>query len=238
MKKTEQEKVWAVVPAGGIGARMRLKIPKQYIQIEDRPILHHTLHRICECRRVDGVVAGIRQEDVRWRKNPFSHNKFRSTFEAGTQRVHTVFNGLNCLRERLGARDSDWVLVHDAVRACLRQSDLLALIECAKTNRTGAVLGTPLVDTLKSVGDHNRVQRTIDRTGLWLALTPQVFRLGDLFRGIELALDSGNFVTDESMAMEHCGIFPEIIEGHPSNIKLTVSGDLPAVELFLLGSGS
>ena len=100
------------------------------------------------------------------------------------------------------------------------------------------MLGTPLVDTLKSVGDHNRVQRTIDRTGLWLALTPQVFRLGDLFRGIELALDSGNFVTDESMAMEHCGIFPEIIEGHPSNIKLTVPGDLPAVELFLLGSGS
>ena len=237
MKKADQEKVWAVVPAGGIGARMGSRIPKQYIQIEDRPILNHTLQRICECGRVDGVVAGIRKEDLWWQKNPFSDDKFRGTFQAGSQRVHTVLNGLNCLRDRVGARNSDWVLVHDAVRPCLRQGDLLALIQCVKTNRTGAVLGTRLVDTLKLVGTHNRVRRTIDRTGLWHALTPQVFRLGDLCKGIEQALDSGHFVTDESMAMEHCGIFPEIIEGHPSNIKLTVPGDLPALELFLRGSG-
>ncbi len=236
MKKEGQDKVWAVIPAGGIGARMCSEIPKQYIRIEGQPVLYHTLNRICGCDRVDGVVAGIRKEDPWWRESPFSHDRFLGTFEAGAQRVHTVFNGLNCLREQFDARNSDWALVHDAVRPCLRQGDLLALIERVKTNRVGAVLGTPLVDTLKLAGPRNRVKRTIDRTGLWHAQTPQVFRLGELFKGIELALGSGHSITDESMAMEHFGVFPEIIEGHPGNVKLTVPGDLPALELFLRGS--
>jgi 2-C-methyl-D-erythritol 2,4-cyclodiphosphate synthase/2-C-methyl-D-erythritol 4-phosphate cytidylyltransferase len=157
------------------------------------------------------------------------------TVAGGAQRSESVLQGLRGLAGMAGERD--WVLVHDAARPCLPAADLAALLRTLGEGDSGGLLAVPGADTLKlgPAGVPAAVERTVDRTGLWRALTPQMFRLGALRKALEAAHDAGRTPTDESQALEWVGGRPLLIEGSAANIKVTTAQDL-VVAAAILGS--
>jgi 2-C-methyl-D-erythritol 4-phosphate cytidylyltransferase len=125
------------------------------------------------------------------------------------------------------------VLVHDAVRPCLRHTDLDNLMDGVHGGDVGAILGVPVADTVKRVDDAGHIQETVPRDDLWRALTPQMFRWGELVAALEDAQQQGVVVTDEASAMERVGARPRIIEGHSDNIKITAPADLALAEVYI-----
>jgi len=210
---------WVVLPAAGAGRRMGGSIPKQYMCIGDHTIIEHTLFRFVNRDDIAGVIVALSQDDPYWVKSCFSTHPNICRVTGGIERPHSVLNALNKLMEI--ASPEDWVLVHDAARPCLRESDLDSLIESLYGHDVGGILATPLKDTLKKGDSGRKITKTIDRNGLWLAQTPQMFRLAKLHRALVKALDSQQIVTDEASAMELQGYQPLIVEGHSDNIKIT-----------------
>jgi 2-C-methyl-D-erythritol 4-phosphate cytidylyltransferase len=224
--------IWAVVPAAGVGVRMQADIPKQYLPLLGRPTILHTLERLCSYPRVRGVLVGIAPGDSHWAMLASTKlDKLLGVYTGGCLRAQTVLHGLNTLAPQ--ARDSDWVMVHDAVRPCVRHADLDKLVSAVQTHPDGALLALPLTDTLKRADTDGRVQQTVPRAQLWRALTPQMFRLGRLRDALAAALALGEDPTDEAAAMEAVGARPLIVEGQPDNIKITRPVDIDLAALYL-----
>jgi 2-C-methyl-D-erythritol 4-phosphate cytidylyltransferase len=136
-----------------------------------------------------------------------------------------VLNGLLGLCE-LGAGEQDWVLVHDAARPNLQRADLDRLLSELAGDPVGGLLAVPVRDTLKRIGADGRVQETVDRSVIWQAYTPQMFRLQALRDALNDALAAGVAITDEASALEWVGQAPRLIEGRADNLKITRPEDL------------
>jgi 2-C-methyl-D-erythritol 4-phosphate cytidylyltransferase len=213
---------------------MRATLPKQYLALNDRPVIAHALARLCAHARVHGVWVGIAADDAYWRAHAAEwacSPKLRGTYPGGATRADTVLNGLAALAGQ--AQDHDWVLVHDAVRPCLRGADVDRLIADVEATEDGGLLALPMADTVKRGDEQGCVVETVSRRGLWRALTPQMFRVGRLREALQQAHARGIEVTDEAMAIELAGGHPRLVPGHPDNIKITLPGDLALAELFL-----
>ncbi len=222
---------WAVIPAAGVGTRMQSKVPKQYISIHNKTILEHTLERFCSHPKIEGVVVAISGSDNFWTTLDISSHPKITVVEGGVERFHSVLNGLHVLSKQ--ANSSDWVLVHDAARPCLRKEDINRLIDALAGHEVGGLLGLPVRDTMKRADLSCTVQETVEREGLWHALTPQMFHLDVLINSLENALSQEKVVTDEAQAVELSGFRPVLVEGRPDNIKITRNNDLALAELFL-----
>ena len=206
--------------------------PKQYLDLRGRTVIEHTLSRICGHPRVDAVVVAVREEDPWWPQLAMAADRRVTGVPGGEQRCLSVLMGLEALTEHGSARD--WVLVHDAVRPCVRAGDIDRLMDAvAGGEAQGAVLGVPARDAMKRVGAGGAVVETLSRGGLWHAQTPQMFRLGDLLRALRAAAGRGAGVGDESQAMEAFGICPAMVEGHVDNIKITRPGDLALAKVYM-----
>ncbi len=227
---------WAVIPAAGVGARMQADVPKQYLSINQKTILEHTLERFCSHPKIKGVIVAISEDDDTWKTLGISSHPKITIVEGGVERCHSVLNGLYALFEQ--ANINDWVLVHDAARPCLRIEDIDRLIDTLNGHDVGGLLGLPVRDTMKRVDNSSAIQETVDREGLWHALTPQMFHLGSLVDSLKSALSNDLIVTDEAQAIELNGLQPVLVEGHPDNIKITRNNDLLLAELFLSQQGS
>ncbi len=224
--------IWAIVPAAGTGTRMQAHLPKQYLQLLGRPVILHTLERLCGYPPMRGVLVGIAPDDDYWHTLSTSHlKKFLGTFAGGPLRAQTVLKGLVALARH--ARGDDWVMVHDAVRPCIRHVDLDKLATAVGSSADGALLAIPATDTMKRADDEGKVEETVSRMGLWRALTPQIFRLDALRAALEAALTGNEDITDDSFAMERMGARPRLVEGFPDNIKITRPADLMLAERFL-----
>jgi 2-C-methyl-D-erythritol 4-phosphate cytidylyltransferase len=222
---------WVIVPAAGIGRRMGAERPKQYLELAGRPVLGHVLHRFAQLPQVAALVAALHPEDRYWDsldKPP--HLKLR-TVEGGAERRHSVYNALTALEDQ--ADDQDWVLVHDAARPCIRMSDVSRLLRDIERHPAGGLLALPVSDTVKRVDDSAQVEATVDRSRLWRAQTPQVFRYGLLKAALHRALAENRAVTDESQAMELAGHRPLLAAGSVDNIKITDMQDMKFAELYL-----
>lgn len=224
--------IWAVVPAAGVGRRMAADVPKQYLQLAGRMVIEHTLDRLAGHDAIAGVVVAIGAEDAYWPEVNLNYADKVQTVAGGAERCHSVLNALRFLTAG-AANEDDWVLVHDAVRPCLRREDLTLLIESLLAGWTGGLLATPVRDTMKRADEDGCVADTVDRAGLWHALTPQMFNLERLRAALADALAAQELVTDEAQAMERSGARPRLIEGHADNIKITHPGDLALAELYL-----
>jgi 2-C-methyl-D-erythritol 4-phosphate cytidylyltransferase len=222
---------WAVIPAAGTGSRMQSDIPKQYLQLNGKAVIEHTLDAFCENRKIRGIVVAVSEQDRWWQNLPVSsHPKIRTT-PGGAERCHSV---LNCLRFLAGvAAADDWVLVHDAARPCISSADIDHLIDSLADHPVGGLFALPVRDTMKRAGRDNTVSETVSREGLWHALTPQMFRLSSLTRALQSAIERKLMVTDESQAMEMTGLKPLLVEGQAGNIKITRRDDLALAELYL-----
>lgn len=222
---------WAVVPAAGVGKRMAATLPKQYLTLRGRPIIQHTIERLSAHPRIAGVVVALSADDNYW---PSVRRELPSTVyevPGGAERCHSVMCGLERLEEM--AAPEDFVLVHDAVRPCLRLADIDKLVAALATARDGALLGYRVRDTIKRTDDSAVVLETVPREHLWHALTPQAFRIGVLKQALARCIRAGRIVTDEAQAVEQSGLSPTMVEGCPDNIKVTRPDDLGLAELYL-----
>lgn len=223
--------LWALVPAAGIGARMRADRPKQYLPLAGKTVLEVTLERLSSVPALSGVLVGIGGDDRWWPEISPRASGVREVFPGGAERAQTVLNGLHAL-SRLAAPD-DLVLVHDAVRPCVRVSDILRLIESAGDCADGGLLALPIPSTIKRSDADHRVIETVSRERLWRALTPQLFTVNRLTDALNASLARGEVITDEASAIEYAGGRPMLVEGAADNIKITASEDLRLAELIL-----
>jgi 2-C-methyl-D-erythritol 4-phosphate cytidylyltransferase len=224
--------VWVVVPAAGSGSRMKASVPKQYLSLEGKAVLSHTLQVLLACDLVCGVVVVISANDSLWQTLPEYHDNRVHTVQGKGLRAESVLSGLSYLSTMLDS--NAFVLVHDGARPCLRERELRELIvSLSSKSAEGALLAVPVQDTLKHSDDTNHVLKTVSRNALWQAQTPQGFKLKALINAIELALNKGCGITDEASAMEMSGVKPLLIEGRSDNIKITRPADLRLAAFFL-----
>jgi len=222
---------FAVVPAAGAGARMGAPVPKQYLRLGGRTVLEHTLARLCAQPQLRGVALALAADDRHWDALRYECPLPLWRVDGGAERCHSVLNALERLAQE--AAPHDWVLVHDAARPCVRGSDIDRLIETARRHPVGGLLAVPVRDTMKRADEHATVLETVSRDGLWHALTPQMFRIGELTQAVRSALAEGCLVTDEAAAMERAGRAPRLVPGHSDNIKITRPEDLALAGFFL-----
>lgn len=216
--------VWAIMPAAGIGRRMNAKIPKQYLNVNGRPIIEIAIGRICALKYVNRVVVMLNPEDRVWPGLGLERNSKVICQPGGDNRYQSVLNGLRYLQS--SAAENDWILVHDAARPCVRLGDIHRLMDAIQQHPVGGILGAQVENTLKRVDGSNEIQSTVDRQQLWSAYTPQIFRFGILLQALEAADRSAKTVTDEATALELLGYRPLMVEGNRDNIKVTQPSDL------------
>ena len=215
---------WAVLPAAGRGSRFGGDVPKQYLDVAGAPLIGHALRALLAHGSVEGAVVVLAGDDAHWPGWDEIEGKPLLTCTAGDARADSVLAGLAALPDSV--RADDFVLVHDAARPNLCIEDLDQLLERGRMDPVGAVLASPVRDTLKQAGDDGGIDGTQSRERLWRALTPQLFRRLQLTRALESARDAGVVVTDESMAMERQGLRPLLVEGSEDNFKVTTPADL------------
>lgn len=230
MTVTEQT-FWVVIPAAGIGSRMQEDCPKQYLPLQGKTVIEQTLAHFIHHPRIHGIVVAIAEHDSIWPTLKIETDKPFYTVNGGAERCHSVLNALSFLKDK--AHDTDWVLVHDAARPCLRREDLDKLMITMSQHPHGGILGVPVRDTLKRVDVACIIEETVDRERLCHAMTPQMFHVGMLREALEQAVDEGVRVTDEASAMEHAGYKPLVVEGHGDNIKITRPEDLALASFYL-----
>jgi len=218
---------WGVIPAAGLGSRLGAALPKQYLEVAGRTLLEHSLRALFADPRVQGVVVALRADDERAAGLACLRDPRVLLTDGGAERADSVAAGLAALRAHADA--DDWVLVHDAARPCLDAQSLGALIDAVEASGQGAILAQPVSDTVKRSDDGATVAGTVDRRSLWLAQTPQLFRLGDL----AAALARAGTVTDEASAMEAAGHPVALVPGPRSNFKVTTAEDLVLARCLL-----
>jgi 2-C-methyl-D-erythritol 4-phosphate cytidylyltransferase len=223
--------LWCVVPAAGQGRRVGGDRPKQHQSIAGKTLLQHTLGRLAEHPRIAGLVVVVAADDAHGPGPEPLHGKPVRIVVGGRERSDSVLAGLQALGADVP--DDAFVLVHDAARPCVRATDIDRLIAEA-VPAGGGLLGAPLRDTLKHVGEDRRSQGTEPRERRWRVFTPQMFRRGELTAALQQARDAGVVVSDEAMAMELAGFAPLLVEGAEDNIKVTTAADFALAE-FLLG---
>jgi 2-C-methyl-D-erythritol 4-phosphate cytidylyltransferase len=227
---------WLVMPAAGAGRRFGTPLPKQYAQLMGRTVIEWSLAPFVTDRRCQGAAIALAPEDEHWPRIASRLPATVRTVTGAAQRSQSVRQALGAL-EGWAAAD-DWVLVHDAVRPCLEQADLERLLAAAAGHAVGGLLAVPAADTLKRAADPAAgragtaqtvapaVAQTVERVGLWRALTPQMFRYGRLCAALDSAHAAGRSPTDESQALEWQGEQPLLIEGTAANLKVTTGADL------------
>jgi 2-C-methyl-D-erythritol 4-phosphate cytidylyltransferase len=223
--------VYAVVPAAGAGKRMGSAVPKQYLELAGRTVLEHTLWRLAGHALVQKVVVAVSSGDEYFEDLRAKLPGKIGTVQGGAERCHSVLSALHALSAH--AAPDDWVVVHDAARPCVRVTDLDRMFETLGDHEVGGILAAPVRDTLKRCGADGAIIATVDRTQLWHALTPQMFRLGTLTQAIETALADGVIVTDEAQAIERIGLTPRVVAGSADNLKITHPEDLALAGMIL-----
>jgi 2-C-methyl-D-erythritol 4-phosphate cytidylyltransferase len=222
---------WVVMPAAGAGRRFGGALPKQHGSLSSSTVVEVALRLFIADVRCAGVALALDADSLQ-------DSSLRSrlpakvmTVAGGLERSDSVLNGIDALSRTASA--SDWVLVHDGARPCLSARDLDSLLVAGAAQTHGALLAAPVADTLKSSDANRRCERTVERAGLWRALTPQMFRLGALQSALRAARESGRTPTDEAQAMEWQGAPGLLVEAQDANIKITNREDLAVAEAIL-----
>lgn len=226
---TNSPSIWAIIPAAGLGSRFGAERPKQYLLLNGQAVLEHSVNCVLSERRVRQVVVALHPQDREFSALACAASPRVLAVEGGDSRAASVEQALLALAD--AADDNDWVLVHDAARPCLSSADLCQLLDRVVTEQCGGLLATPVVDTLKHQGACG--VSTVDRTALWRALTPQVFRYRELLSALQYCRKQGYVVTDEASAIEHCDGKVLLVSGRASNIKITYPEDLALAAFFL-----
>ncbi len=210
-----------VIPAAGNGFRFGSPVPKQYLSLAGRPVLQHAIDRMTAGFDGSPIYVVVATDD-HWFEHSIARQDHVKVLRCGgASREQSVRNAIANLT---GAADDDWIVVHDAVRPCIDVAATSRLTAELRDDPVGGLLAIPVSDTLKVVGDDNRVVRSQPRASIWRAQTPQMFR----YRLLRKALANPDIErwTDEANAIEALGLQPRVVLGSGSNVKITFPGDL------------
>jgi len=253
-----------VVVAAGVGKRFGSQMPKQYTHIGGQTVLQHTIAALSKVQQLSTCYLVVSEEDTIAKTLGFSMPI--EWVIGGKERMNSVFNAVqtiwqqyqNPLRDKAFSDknsyhtyDNHWVLIHDAARPCVNPSDIEKLItqttqqflqqsqQEQKQDSAGGLLAVPVRDTVKQIihsQDKVLAQKTLDRSQLWLAQTPQIFPLATLYDYLSQAIEQTIAFTDEASLFEHFGKQPLLVEASHSNIKLTFPEDLQFAQVYLAKS--
>ena len=226
-------KAFALIPAAGMGRRMGASINKQYLLLDGRPILAHTISVFEDSPLIAGICLVIPADEISFcREQVVKACGFRKVIEivaGGRERQNSVLNGLNALKHH--ASGEDVVLIHDGVRPFISPSLINESIAVARTG-DGALVAVPAKDTIKTVRD-GIVINTPDRETLWQAQTPQSFLFSVIHSAHCSAVEAGFSGTDDASLIERQNRIVRIVRGDYRNIKITTPEDLILAEAFL-----
>lgn len=233
-------KFYAIIPAAGIGLRFgqvnsdcsfKMQLPKQYQPLGQKPVLAHVLDRFLTTTWIDQTVVALNPNDEYFDKIYLEKQPNLLTTHGGDTRARSVFNALCALANI--AKSEDWILVHDAVRPCLSARDLSRLKESIESCEIGGILANKINSTVKKSINGVDIERTVNRSQLYQALTPQMFRYEILLTSLKYCLDKDLLITDESQAIETLGFSPKLVEAQDVNLKITTPNDLKLASLFI-----
>lgn len=217
--------LYALIPAAGSGTRLPAEAPKQYLPLAGKPMLWHAVRAVC-VPRVESVFVVLAPEDKTFATHDWSAfgERLQPLYCGGETRRDSVYNGLVAAMNDIQA--DDWLLVHDAARPCLPEKDLDKLMREIEGDEVGGILALPIAETVKRVSQE-KIQATEDRSQLWLAQTPQMFRAGLLLQALSRAKGAP---TDEAAAIEQLGLQPRVVAGSRENLKVTWPEDVAIAE--------
>ena len=234
-------KLHVLIPCAGTGSRMGLKQPKQFESLAGQPMALHAINTFLSMPEISSVWVGVSEENkelpqelpkASWPKD----SRFNLSTTGGATRADTVVNTLKAMT-KAGIDQDAWILVHDAARPGLTVEAARRLIQAVTEHVyvSGGILAMPMADTLKLISPQNPqcIGKTLPRDGLWLAQTPQMFRLMALTEALEAAINNKFEVTDEASAMERAGCEPLLVPGEWRNIKVTYPQDWALMDQIL-----
>ncbi|WP_407651596.1 2-C-methyl-D-erythritol 4-phosphate cytidylyltransferase [Acinetobacter sedimenti] len=224
----QKPKLWGVIPAAGSGQRFSKTELKQYLKIAGQTVLEHSVNALYKLPLENCVIA-ISVNDTYAKQIQFAHPV--QFCIGGKERMDSVFSSLQHLQNF--ADKDDYVLVHDAARPCLHQSQIQAIADFCETGQDAAIIAVPVRDTLKKSKANQEIEATIDRSALWQAQTPQIIKYGVLYQALLHAIQNHLLVTDEASALEHLNVPVKLLEGRSDNIKITYPDDLDFATLIL-----
>jgi 2-C-methyl-D-erythritol 4-phosphate cytidylyltransferase len=220
-------KLGVVIVAAGKGSRMKTAESKQYLPLNGKPVLVHTLELFQQLDEVSTIVLVTGEGDVERctdYMNRYGISKLQRIIVGGKERQHSVWNGLKALPDEV-----EWVMVHDGVRPFAAKRHIIKCLNKAM-EFGAAVLAVPVKDTIKIVDDSGVIRSTPDRRSLWAIQTPQAFRRSLLEQAYEQAEREGFTGTDDAMLVERAGTKVHVVEADYYNIKITTPEDLPWAE--------
>lgn len=223
--------VSVIVAAAGMSNRMGSKINKQFIDIDNKPVLAHTLKKFEESSYIDEIILISKEEEVEYCRKEivkkYDFKKIKKIIKGGKERQDSVYNGILALNERC-----DIVLTHDGARPFVRKENIEDGIR-GVLEHGACVIGVPVKDTIKVIDEEENIHHTPKRSMLWAAQTPQCFWKRLLQKGYEYAIDEGIIGTDDSSLVEKAGYNVKMIMGNYDNIKITTPEDLVIAESLL-----
>ncbi len=217
-------KLSLIIPAAGNGQRMQVQCPKQYLKIEKKSILAHTVTRFLPMLAIEQIIIAISADDTYIKTANIPIDPRIEYVIGGQTRMHSVENALKKV-------SFPWVMIHDAVRPCVIHDDVYALIEKA-AEYDGAILGIPCRDSLKKT-HQEIIETTVPREHIWQALTPQLFQTKHLMQAYSIARKQKITVIDDAQAIELLNLKIAMLKGRADNIKITFPEDLPLATLIL-----
>lgn len=227
----EKQKYAAIVLAAGSGKRMNSQVHKQYLIIQDRPVLYYSLKEF-EDSAVDEIVLVVgKGEEEFCRKeivDKYGISKVKAIVEGGKERYHSVFEGLK------QTSDADYVLIHDGARPFVNQ-DIIRRCMQEVQKYQACVVGMPVKDTIKIADEEGYAKQTPDRKNVWMIQTPQTFSYALIYEAYEEMLKTEDTaITDDAMVLERIkGKKSKLIEGSYRNIKITTPEDLLIANVYL-----
>jgi 2-C-methyl-D-erythritol 4-phosphate cytidylyltransferase len=222
--------VCAIIAAAGRGKRMGGLTPKQFLEINFKPVLAHTLEKFCQCELIDCIII-VAPKD--WHQHiieniieKYSIFKVNIIVNGGATRQESVYSALEAVNE-----EASTVVIHDAVRPVVTLNLLRKVIN--KGKETGAaVLAAPVYESLKKVS-RKQVDYSLSRNSVWLVQTPQVFKKDLILNAYQQAFFNSRTASDDSELVEYLGYPIHVVEGSRANIKITTPEDLKLAEILL-----
>ena len=225
----------AIIPAAGDSSRYSGEVPKQFLKVDGRTVLELSIKPLLDFSECLGVCVLVPAEDQYHKTLEIKNNPKVFLAEGGTSRIDSVSKGVKFWQQ--SELSYDYILIHDAARPCLRSSDVQQLLDSIDSEVDGVVLGIPCSDTIKKVSaEGSLVLNTLDRSKLWRAFTPQIFRK-EVLQKNALEENIEKEFTDEASLVEANGGKLKMVKGFEDNIKLTFSEDLGLIKSILSSQG-
>ncbi len=218
----------AVIFAGGTGKRMNTKSkPKQFLEMHGKPVLIYTLEKFQNHSQIDHIVLVSLASWIDYAANlikKFSITKVSAIVPGGDTGQKSIYHGIKKACELFG--DNNIVLIHDGVRPLIDEETITKCIDMAN-QKGNAITVSPAIETifLKNA-DKGEVGQIFNRSSCLMAKAPQCFRLGDIYKAHQRAIQEGktNFI-DSASLMQHYGFKLWTVQGSPENIKITTPVD-------------